>query len=149
LPVVGATVDDLRAHDLVPFSVAITEGVDVIMTAHILYDSIDPYYPVTLSRVFLIDMLREKMGFGGVVMSDGLEMGAIRDNYDLDETLVRLFHYDVDLILLFVNYDVVQLVDKVEELIELGRITREDVDRGTRRVLRLKLEHGLADPEAL
>jgi beta-N-acetylhexosaminidase len=149
LPVVRATLEDIRKRDIVPFEAAIEEGVQVIMTAHILYEAIDPYYPVTLSRVFLVDLLRNELRFDGVVMSDGMEMGALRDNYDLTETLIRLFKFDVDLILLFTSYDIVNLVDQVEDLIRLGEITEEDVDRGVRRVLRLKLENGLADPEAL
>lgn len=149
LPVVDVTLDDVRSRDLIPFTAAIDAGIEVIMTAHILFESIDPFYPVTLSRLFLTDLLRGELGFDGVVMSDGLEMGAIRDNYDLTETLIRLFRNDVDLILLFVNYDVVELVDQVEELVRVGELTEDDIDRGVRRVLRLKLNHGLADPGAL
>ena len=146
LPVVDTSLAALQARDLVPFSAAIESGVEVIMTAHILFESIDPFYPVTLSRVFLTSILREQMGFTGVVMSDGLEMGAIRDNYDLTQTLIRLFRHDVDLILLFSSYDVVDLVDRVEDLIRVGEITEDDVNRGVRRVLRLKIQNGLAGP---
>jgi beta-N-acetylhexosaminidase len=149
LPVVETTMDEIRSRDLVPFVTAIDAGIEVIMTAHILFESIDPFYPVTLSRFFLKDFLRGELGFDGVIMSDGLEMGAIRDNYGLTESLIRLFRNDVDLILLFVNYDVVELVDQVEELIRIGELTEDDINRGTRRVLRLKLENGLADPEGL
>ena len=149
LPVVDATLDDVRSRDLIPFAAAIDAGIDVIMTAHILFESVDPFYPVTLSRPFLTDLLRGELGFDGVVMSDGMEMGAIRDNYDLTETLIRLFRNDVDLMLLFVSYDVVELVDQVEELVRIGELTEDDIDRGVRRVLRLKIEHGLADPGAL
>jgi beta-N-acetylhexosaminidase len=149
LPVVDATLDAVRSRDLIPFAAAIDAGIEVIMTAHILFESVDPFYPVTLSRLFLIDLLRDELGFDGVVMSDGLEMGAIRDNYSLTETLILLFRNDVDLMLLFVNYDVVDLVDQVEELVRAGELTEDDINRGVRRVLRLKLEHGLADPEAL
>jgi beta-N-acetylhexosaminidase len=146
LPVMDTSLEDLRARDLIPFAAAIESGVEVIMTAHILFESIDPEYPVTLSQVFLTSILREQLGFTGVVMSDGLEMGAIRDNFDLNRTLVRLFRYDVDLILLFSNYDVVDLVDRVEYLIRIGEISEDDVDRGVRRVLRLKIRNGLARP---
>ncbi|TFH06502.1 MAG: hypothetical protein E4H09_00045 [Spirochaetales bacterium] len=149
LPVVTTTREELFARDLIPFITAVDNGVEALMTGHILFENIDPFYPATLSEVFLRDILRDELGYQGVVVTDGLEMGAIKNNFSLSETLVRLFTLDVDLILLFTQYDVVDLVDLVEELIEAGAITEDDVDRGVRRVLRLKTAYGLARAEEL
>ncbi len=146
LPVIAASREELARTHLVPFQAAIDAGVPALMTAHLLFQNIDPFFPVTLSRVFLHEMLREELGFEGVLITDGLEMWAIRDHYDTETTLVRLFRYDVDLILLYSEYDVVELVDLVEKLILSGRITEDDVNRGVRRVLRLKMEYGLLAP---
>ena len=148
LPIVDITRAELAAHHLVPFREAIQAGVPAVMTGHLLFEQIDPFYPVTLSRVFLHDMLRRELGFEGVVVTDGLEMGAIRDNYSLPETLVRLFRYDVDLILLYNDYDVVEVVRLVEELVQAGELTDDDVHRGVRRVLAMKRDYGLIGPEA-
>jgi len=148
LPLVQTSRSELESGGLVPFVEAIAAGVPVIMTGHLLFEQIDPYYPVTLSRVFLHDLLRLELGYQGVVITDGLEMAAIRDHFSLEETLVRLFKYDVDLILLYQEYDVVDLVLMVEELLAEGRITRDDVDRGVRRVLRLKRDYGLINGDA-
>ena len=114
------------------------------MTGHILFESIDPFYPATLSSVFLQEILREDLGYGGVVITDGLEMRSLRDNYTLEETLTRLFSLDVDLILLYHDYDVVEIVEMVEHLVTAGQISRDAIDRGVRRVLHLKLANGLA-----
>jgi beta-N-acetylhexosaminidase len=149
LPVIAVSKDELLAHDLVPFVEAIDAGVPAIMTGHLLFDRIDPFYPVTLSRVFLHDLLRRELGFEGVIVSDGLEMGAISGHYSLPDTLVRLFKFDVDLVLLYRDYDVVQMVELVEELIAAGELTVDDVNRGVRRVLSLKRDYGLIDREAL
>jgi beta-glucosidase-like glycosyl hydrolase len=62
---------------------------------------------------------------------------------------VRLFKFDVDLILLYQEYDVVDMVRLVEELIEAGELTEDDVNRGVRRVLALKRRYGLIDREVL
>jgi beta-N-acetylhexosaminidase len=145
LPVLDVTRDELFAADLLPFREAINAEVPAIMTGHLLFERIDPFYPVTLSRVFLHDVLRRELGFEGVVVSDGLEMGAIADHYSLPDTLVRLFTFDVDLILLYRDYDVVTVVRMVEELIEAGELTEDDVNRGVRRVLALKRSYGLID----
>lgn len=147
LPVVATTLEELVERDLVPFVEAIRVGVPAIMTGHLLFERVDPFYPVTLSSVFLHGLLRHELGFDGVVVTDGLEMGALRDHYPLRETLIRLFRYDVDLILLYHDYDVVELVDLVEELVRDGAISTDDVDRGVRRVLAMKREYGLIDPE--
>ena len=143
LPVVSTTRSDLAARDLVPFREAIDADVPAIMTGHLLFERIDPFYPVTLSRVFLHDLLRHELGFEGVVVTDGLEMEALRSNYSLPETLVRLFKFDVDLILLYRDYRVGELADLVEDLITRGRLTEDDVNRGVRRVLALKRDYGL------
>lgn len=143
LPVVSTTRAELADHDLVPFREAIVAGVPAIMTGHLLFDRVDPFYPVTISRVFLHDLLRHELGFEGVVVTDGLEMEAMRSNYSLPETLVRLFKFDVDLILLYRDYRVGEIVDMVEELIAAGLLTEDDVNRGVRRVLAMKREYGL------
>lgn len=145
LPVVATTREQLAERDLIPFATAIEAGVEVIMTGHILFENIDPFYPATLSSVFLNGILRGELGYDGVIITDGLEMRAIRDNYTLDETLTRLFKLDVDLILLFSDYNVIELVQRVERLVASGAISTDDIDRGVRRVLRLKAGHGLAE----
>ncbi|MFW6313614.1 MAG: glycoside hydrolase family 3 N-terminal domain-containing protein, partial [Spirochaetota bacterium] len=149
LPIVDLSREELLARHLLPFREAIEADVPAIMTGHLLFRRIDPFYPVTLSGVFLHDLLRHELGFEGVVVTDGLEMRALRDNYSLPETLVRLFKFDVDLILLYQEYDVVDMVRLVEELIEAGELTEDDVNRGVRRVLAMKRRYGLIDPEVL
>ena len=149
LPILDATRADLEEKHLLPFVEAIERGVPAIMTAHLLFSSIDPDYPVTLSEVFLHRILREELGFDGVVISDGLEMGAIRDNYSIEVALERLIKNDVDLILLYRDYDIVEVEPVVRGLLDQGLITEEDINRGVRRVLRLKQQYGLLTVEAM
>ena len=81
IPILGAVVDhDLkRLHELelVPFQQAIDEGADVVMVAHLLMKSIDPDTPSSYSKPVINDLLREEMGFKGVVITDDMTMGAI------------------------------------------------------------------------
>lgn len=143
LPLVSMTRDELNASHRQPFATAIAHGAEALMTAHILFPEIDPDYPVTISEEFLHRMVREELGFGGVVISDGLEMGALADSFDLDLVLERAIRYDVDLILLYTRYDLLSIIERVERLLAAGRITEAMIDRGTRRVLELKARHGL------
>ena len=143
LPIVTYTMDDLRTRELRPFAAAVDAQVPVVMTAHILFPEIDPVYPVTISEVFLRDLLREEMGFEGVVISDGLEMGALAANFDLDTTLERAIRAEVDLILLYTRYDLLDVIDRVEEMVLDGRLSEEQIDRGVERILALKYRYGL------
>lgn len=145
LPIVEMTQEDLWTHDLVPFRAAIGADVPAIMTAHILFPSIDPEYPVTISEVFLRDILREQLDYEGVVVSDGLSMGALADNYEIDVVLERALRLDVDLILIHDRYDFLEIVERVERLIVTDRVRVSDIERGALRVLRLKERHNLLE----
>jgi beta-N-acetylhexosaminidase len=143
LPVTDILERDLLGRELLPYVSAIENGLDAIMTAHILYRQIDPDYPATLSKTILNGMLRNKLGFNGVVISDGLEMGALSNNYTLDDTILLAFQAGVDLVLLYTRYDLIEVIDIVEGLIQSGRLQEEEIDEGVKRVLRLKLKYGL------
>lgn len=145
LPLVDLSWEELMATHVRPFSAAVDAGVDVVMTAHILYGDLDPTYPATLSPVLIRGMLRRDLGFDGVVMSDGLEMGALSENYPLDDTLRQAIRSGVDLILLYTRYELSDVVGRVVSLVESGQLSEAQIDRGTRRILRLKAKYGLLD----
>ncbi|GGJ94623.1 hydrolase [Pilimelia anulata] len=79
LPVVGGDAARWRAAHLPPFAAAIAAGVRAVMTAHLVLPAVEPGVPATLSRRLLTDVLRGELGFAGVVITDALDMGAIRD----------------------------------------------------------------------
>ena len=112
-------------------------------TAHVIFRKIDPEYPGTLSEKILRGLLREQYGFEGVIISDGLAMGALANNYEITDTLRQLFKAGVDLILVHSKYDMVDLKNRVLELYEQGEITEEEIDEGVERILRLKIDSGL------
>ena len=148
LPTVDADWSALRATHVEPFAATIEAGVPAIMTAHILYPAIDPEFPATLSEQLLVRHLREELGFRGVVISDGLEMGALADEYDLDETLERALNVGVDLILLHARYQPADITARIKALIEAGRVSMERIDEGVRRVLAMKAAYGLLETPA-
>ncbi len=143
LPVVDLEEAVLLERDFLPFRLAVAGGVEAVMTAHVLYPSLDPDLPATLSPTILRDLLRRRFGFEGVVISDGLAMGAIARYYPLRDTLALLFQAGVDLILVHSQYDPFAIVQEVLSLLAEGRITMEQIDEGVRRVLELKNRHGL------
>ncbi len=143
LPVVELSDRELIETQLMPFRAAIAGGVDAIMTAHILYPNIDPVYPATISRTILRDILRRRLGFDGVIITDSLEMGALREHFSLEDTLLAAFRAGVDLVLLTHKYQLLEMIETVKELRTRGLLSDREIDEGVRRVLRLKAKYGL------
>lgn len=97
-------VDVTRTHrglELVPFSRLLAEGLaDAVMTAHVIHEGYDTTgVPSTLSRPILTGLLRQTLGFQGVIISDDMGMGAIRGNYGFEDAVVRAVNAGVDLLL--------------------------------------------------
>jgi beta-N-acetylhexosaminidase len=88
LPVVEHDLRRLRALELVPFTRAIAAGVAAIMTAHVLVPAIDERSPATMSRAIVHDLLRQELGFDGVILTDDLDMGALASRYEIAEIAV-------------------------------------------------------------
>jgi beta-N-acetylhexosaminidase len=143
LPVVEVSEKTLLNQDLLPFQMVIRHGVDAIMTAHILYPQIDPDFPATLSATFLRGLLRQRLGFEGVIISDDIEMGALRSRYDPEDIVKYGINAGVDILLEYGSYDVLKLIDEVHTMVEAGEIDPEAIDEGARRVLLLKWKAGL------
>jgi beta-N-acetylhexosaminidase len=143
LPVVDVGEKTLLNQDLLPFEMAIRHGVDAIMTAHILYPQIDPDFPATLSPIFLRGLLREKLGFEGVIISDDIEMGALTSRYSPEEVVRYGINAGVDILLEYGSFDVLKLIDEVHTMVEAGEIDPKVIEEGARRALLLKWKVGL------
>ncbi|MEM7725885.1 MAG: beta-N-acetylhexosaminidase [Cyanobacteria bacterium P01_A01_bin.45] len=103
LPVLDLTIEELRSRELIPFQMLIKEGIPIIMTAHILFPKIDKDVPATLSETVLTKILREELGFPGVVVSDDLDMKAVSDMYAQGGVVAKTFHAGCDLFMVSGN----------------------------------------------
>jgi beta-N-acetylhexosaminidase len=99
LPIVEHPPDRLRAVEFVPFKAAIEANVAFIMTAHVRVTTIDDERPATLSRKIVYDILREELGFEGVILSDDLEMKSISNTYSPGEAAVAAIAAGCDALL--------------------------------------------------
>jgi beta-N-acetylhexosaminidase len=99
LPVSERGTTQLHACELQPFRAAIAAGVDSIMTAHVIYPTWDAQHPATLSRAILTGILREAMGFTGVVVTDDLGMAAVADTVPWQEIPLQALDAGADLLL--------------------------------------------------
>lgn len=118
LPRVAKPEPEIRLHDLPPFRDAIHIGVASIMTSHTIYQHLDPEKPATLSKKILTGLLRGEMGYGGVVITDDLEMGAIEKEGDVGLAAQRAFEAGADLLLICHSHEkVIAALEKTAEAI--------------------------------
>jgi beta-glucosidase-like glycosyl hydrolase len=143
VPVVTGCWDRLDSLELVPFRAAIAAGVTAVMTAHVALPCFDPADPVpaTLSPAVTTGILRDSLGFQGLVATDALVMGAIVERFGPGESAVRALLAGSDLLLM--PADIGAAVDAVVAAVASGRIAPERLDRSVRRVLDLKVAAGL------
>lgn len=104
LPVVKKSVAELEACELVPFRSAIND-LYLIMTAHVLYPSLDAFHPATFSKKILTDLLKNQWGYRGAVISDDMAMEGAKKNTDLPQACVDAFAAGCDLLLICREFD--------------------------------------------
>jgi len=123
LPVIEADLREIEEINLPPFKEVISSGVSGIMTSHAIYPSLDPEFPATLSTKILNGILREKLGFQGMIITDDLEMGAINKNCGVVKGAVDSFMAGADILLISENQDLV--LESMAELRE--RLLRNEI----------------------
>jgi beta-N-acetylhexosaminidase len=138
LPVVEASMARLQARDLAPFRAAIRSGLDAVMVGHLLVRAVDPRTPATLSPAVVGGLLRERMGFGGLVVSDALEMGAIAGTVPLPVAAERAVTAGVDQLVLSGHTAVPAVLGHLERAVAAGRLSKARVREAFLRVQRFK-----------
>ena len=134
------TWDELRSCEMIPFRAGIEAGTDMVMTAHIAAPGVTGNSePSTISYTMLTEKLRGELGYDGLIITDALSMGAIRDAYTSSEACVLCIEAGVDLLLM--PYDYFEAFDGVVRAVEEGRIPEERIDESVYRVLAFKQEH--------
>ena len=119
LPWVRKTEAELNACELVPFLRAVQAGVEVIMTAHVMFPALDEQYPATMSHNILTGLLRGRFGYEGVIVSDDMEMKAVRGRYPLVEQMDLAVRAGVDAFLVCSDADLqsecIEVLVKLQE----------------------------------
>jgi beta-N-acetylhexosaminidase len=100
LPIFDGDLSELESCDLVPFEACIRSGVAGIMLSHIIYRKIDPQWPASLSQRVAAKLLRERMRFAGITITDDLDMGAINKHYDMKTVIRQILLAGIDITLI-------------------------------------------------
>ena len=161
LAIINKTYDELKQSELIPFQKLINSGTDMIMTAHIEFPNIetDTYVskkdgntytlPATLSKKILTDILRNDMGYNGIIVTDALDMAAISSQFGIEDASIRAINAGVDILLMPYTYD--SQINEFKAYIQslaskIGtEINEDNVNASVRRILKLKEEKGLLE----
>ena len=139
LPVVTLSKERLEQIELLPFRSAIAHGLMTIMSAHVHYPALDDTVPATLSHTVMTTLLRDELGFSGVILSDDLEMNAIAEHSSMGEAAVRSIQAGVDLILICHQQDrQAEAIEAVEKAVEKSNISMNRLDESLARLSKLK-----------
>jgi beta-N-acetylhexosaminidase len=142
LPLITVSRERMDAVELKPFRAAIASGVDSIMTAHMSVPAIEPDdIPATASSKVLTALLRDDLGFKGIVITDSLEMAGFASKFNSGEGSVRALEAGADVLLMPPNPE--QAIRAVIAAVEKGRITRQRIDDSVMRVLTAKVRTGV------
>jgi beta-N-acetylhexosaminidase len=143
LPVIHANRDRLEHLELVPFRAAISSGVSSVMTGHLSVPTIepDPNTPATLSHNILTGLLRNELGYRGLIVTDAMEMGGITVRFSPGEAAVRAVTAGVDCVLMSPVPDAA--FEALQGAVKSGRISKERLDESVRRILQAKARLGL------
>ena len=138
LPRLPHAMERLDKIELPPFRAAIAAGVDAIMTAHVLFEAIDATVPATLSRTVVTGLLRERLGFDGLVITDDFEMQAIADRFEVGEAAVRAIEAGCDHVLVCHRIDRQRrVIEALAHAVRTGRIPLERVKKSANRLANL------------
>jgi beta-N-acetylhexosaminidase len=145
LPVLQASVDQLDRRELVPFRAAIEDGVAGIMTAHIAVPAVDESgRPATLSPEILTGLLRQQMGYDGLIVTDSLGMGAVSAGWGQAQAAVEAVRAGADIVLSTTPMEAhIAMVQALVVAVQQGDISVERIDQSVLRILRVKRAYGL------
>lgn len=131
------TLEEMMENELLPFRNGIAEGISFIMVAHIAAPNVTgDDIPCSLSEAACTKLLREELGYEGIIITDALNMGAIAENYSADEAAVMAVKAGVDILLMPENYE--KAYEGILQAVQTGELTEERINESARRILLAK-----------
>lgn len=142
LPTLDFSYERLDSLELYPFKHLISENVDMIMVAHLSVPALDSTgTPTSISKPVVTDLLKGKLGYKGIVITDALNMKGVSES--LEKKMIALEAYKAGVDILLMPEDVSNSITEIEKALKRGEITMESLDEKVRKVLTLKAKAGL------
>jgi beta-N-acetylhexosaminidase len=139
LPKIEIELSELEDVNLPPFAAAVGEGVSGIMSSHAVYPALDGELPATLSRIVLTDLLRKRLNFEGLILTDDLEMGAIEKHWGVAQGAVAAFDAGADILLICKDQNfVVEAFEAIRRHLLQEEISYERLHQSYERIMKSK-----------
>ena len=139
LPINSNSKERFERIDFLPFKTCISSGTDMIMSTHVLCPELDSEEPASLSKVICTDILRKELGFEGILITDAMQMGAIRKNRELTEACRQAFLAGNDLIMICDKFDEqVEVMKHFEKQVSDGKISEQRLNFSLDKILSAK-----------
>lgn len=140
-PIVNKSLEDLESYELIPFRAGVEAGVDAMLVAHILYPKLDESHIASMSERVITDLLRDEMGFTGIVMSDDFRMGGLTLRYDVGDAAVRFLLAGGDLILCGPRTDLqIKIMKALSAAAADGTLSDARINESVIRILEKKMK---------
>lgn len=130
------TLDEMRSQEFIPFQAGIEAGADFVMVSHITVASEEEAVPSSLSKTIMTDVLRNELGFQGIIITDALNMSAITEYYTVEEAVVMALQGGADMLLMPEDFE--KAYEAVLAAVQEGTIPEERIDESLRRIYRIK-----------
>lgn len=145
LPIITSSKNELYQTELAPFIIAINNGIDAIMTTHIVFTAIDDALPATLSEKVLTKLLREELGYNGLIITDGMEMDALKNFGNVASLGLQAVKAGADILLYTDNVNPRSAHTAIINAVNSGEISEERINDSVRRILLKKLKYDVID----
>lgn len=146
LPLLSFTSQRLDTLELFPFKQIIADGVDMVMVGHMSIPALDPSgTPSSISKPIVTGVLREKLGYDGIIITDALDMHGVSKESGLAKKDIPLAAYKAGVDILLIPEDVENAISVIEQALKSGEITMEGLDQRVKKMLALKARFGLFD----
>ena len=133
------TLTELETFDYAPFRKGIESGADFVMVGHIIMKTVDPEsIPASVASYFMTDVLKDKWGYEGIVITEDMSMAAIRNRYSPEEAVIMAINNGADMIVLTSGFE--EVYEKVKDAANEGQISEERLDDAVKRVLQVKYD---------
>lgn len=140
LPTTNRTLDEMKSSEFLPFIAGIEAGVDMIMVGHIAAPSLtETMVPASLSKIVVTDILRNDLGFGGVIITDSLQMDAITNDYTSAEASIEAILAGADMLLMPEDFE--EAYQAILDAVASGMITEERINESVHRILYAKYKY--------
>ncbi len=144
LPVITKTKEELEQSEFLPFKAAVDNGIPAIMTGHLLCTEIDNENPATMSKTIVTDILKNELGFNGVVFTDDLTMEAITEQYSVGDAAVMALNAGCDVLMVCHGYDnALSAADSILSALENGSLSEERLNNAVYKILKMKASQNI------